>query len=58
MPRAASTSAAISRAAGSASGCHCTPSAKRREGSSSASGSSSTVAQPVTSKPSPIRSTP
>ena len=30
--RAASTSAAISRAVGSASGCHCTPSAKRARG--------------------------
>ena len=56
--RASSTSAATIGEVSSASGCHCTPSAKRLPGSSSASGRSSIVAQPVTASPSPIRSTP
>ena len=42
----------------SASGCHWTPRAKRRSGISKASGRSSIVDQPVTSKPSPRRSMP
>ena len=56
--RASSTSAAIIGDVASASGCHWTPSAKRFPGASIASGRSSIVAQPVTSNPSPIRSTP
>ena len=56
--RASSTSAAITRDSPSASGCHWTPSAKRRSGSSSASGSSSSVDQPLTASPSPISPTP
>ena len=55
---ASATSAAIRRLRSSASGCHWTPSAKRRSGASKASGSSSIDDQPVTSKPSPTRSTP
>ena len=56
--RAASTSAATTCESGSASGCHCTPSANRSPGSSSASGSSSSSAQPVIWRPSPTRSIP
>ena len=51
------TRAAIRRLVSSASGCHWTPSAKRRSGASKASGSSSMDDQPVTSRPSPMRST-
>ena len=54
---ASATSAPIRRLCSSASGCHWTPSAKRRSGASKASGSSSIDDQPVTSKPSPTRST-
>ena len=57
-PAASSTSAAMRRDVGSASGCHCTPSANRRSGSSIASGSSSSVLQPVSTKPSPSRRDP
>ena len=59
-PRSAAGAAAASATrprsaelASSASGCHCTPSAKRWSGASIASGSSSSVAQPVTRSPSP-----
>ena len=50
---ASCTSAAISCEVGSASGCHWTPSAKRRSGSSIASGSSSSVLQPRRDQPLP-----
>ena len=55
---AASTSAPTTELARSASGCHCTPSTKLASRSSIASGSSSSVETPLTSSPSPSRSTP
>ena len=47
------TSAPIRRLRSSASGCHWTPSTKRRSGGSTASGSSSSDDQPVTTSPRP-----
>ena len=55
---AAWTRALTTGLSGSASGCHCTPSTKRRSGSSIASGSSSRSEMPLTTRPSPSLSTP